>query len=653
MKWLLAVLLFVALLPASLHAQEPGYIAFISDRDGNPELYLIAADGSGLTRLTFTPLADGDAAWSPDGTMLVFTTETTSGSELVVLDVASGASQQITSLGAMISHPVWSPDGSFIAFAANPSGNNDIHTIAPDGLDLANWTNDPASDTWPTWSPDGLKLAFQSDRDGDLELYQLDLTSADVTRLTDSPGPDQYPIWSPADNRILFISERNRNADIFVIDLEGNELLQLSDTPFDDTSPVWSPDGDLIVYIGSPKVNTTELFTVNADGTNSRQRTTDGMKAADPGWSPDGEWITYASNRGGGYDIYALHAGGEGWIALTDLPTSDETRPLWGSFVPSVAALPTPTVAPTLTPQATAEPPTPSATLPPTLPPSPTSTATSAPLPTQTPLPAPDLLLIYDANVPWFELINVSPHSLNLTGLRFEGNGHTVDGSLWEQSNPSLILEWFQNGACLGLWALGITEPPLPAECSTRLAWWSSDNALFWTGGTFTVSYYDVPVAVCKSVDGRCPINLSAGTSDDTATPSGKIPTPVDGSGDVLLIYDPAAPSLYLINVSERLLDLTPLRFTGNEVVVDASIWQEAGMSSDLSSFDSRGCLGLWGLSIEQAPVPLACRFRHGWWTSDEIVFWTGDTFTVLYGDNPLAVCETNAGNCMFNLPEG
>jgi hypothetical protein len=63
--------------------------------------------------------------------------------------------------------------------------------------------------------------------------------------------------------------------------------------------------------------------------------------------------------------------------------------------------------------------------------------------------------------------------------------------------------------------------------------------------------------------------------------------------------------------------------------------------------------MGLWGLGVDQVPVPGECHFRHGWWSSDKVVFWTGNTFTVLYNGDPLTICESNAGRCTFNVPEG
>ncbi|MBN1964881.1 MAG: PD40 domain-containing protein, partial [Anaerolineae bacterium] len=555
----------------------------------------------------------------------------------------------LTSFGGQIGHPAWSPDGSRIAFAATRAGDSDVYLIAPDGSGLLNLSSYPANDAWPSWSPDGQRIAFQSDRDGDLELYAIPVTGGIATRLTTSPGADRQPCFSPDGSRIAFVSSRTGNADVFVIDSGGTNAVQLSNTPYDDGPPAWSPDGTTLAYAGRLQPTVAELFTVRADGTDLRQRTSDGMQVSDPVWSPDGAWIAYASNRGGTFDLYVLSTTGAGWAALIDLPVSDETEPRWVD--PDAA----PVIAAGGAAGGAVLPPPPSVT--PNIPPPPTITpyipppTTVAP-PTVTPTLIPDLVLVYQMFPATFDLVNVSGRPLDLTGLVFQGNMRTIDSSVWLRGGAiSSDLAAFVGDGCLGLWGLGVPVPPLPPGCRWRHAWWESDNVVFWTVRTFNVIYNGVPVAVCQSSVGRCEVSLMNRVAVlPTAQPPVQPPAITSG-GDLLLIYNAALPSFDLVNVSGRTLNIAGVGFTGNGRQVDASAWLKGGISSDLGSFAVDGCLGLWGLGVPVQPLPAECRWRHGWWESDNVVFWTSGTFSVTFNGVPVATCDSSAGRCAVDLP--
>jgi type II secretory pathway pseudopilin PulG len=128
---------------------QAGRIAFISDRDGNDEIYVMNADGSGVTRLTNNPAYDG---W-----------------------------------------PAWSPDGRRIAFASNRDGNPEIYVMNADGSGVTRLTNNPADDWAPSWSPDGRRIIFVSNRDGNYEIYVMNSDGSGVTRLTNNPARDVWP----------------------------------------------------------------------------------------------------------------------------------------------------------------------------------------------------------------------------------------------------------------------------------------------------------------------------------------------------------------------------------------------------------------------------------------------------------------------------
>jgi dipeptidyl aminopeptidase/acylaminoacyl peptidase len=115
---LLAVSLFLVGLPATATVSgENGKIAFVSDRDGNPEIYVMEADGSEVTLLT----SGEDPAWSPDGTRIALSRDgaifirSLSGGETRITD-PSTATHPTWARTFLDRYPAWSPDGSSIAF---------------------------------------------------------------------------------------------------------------------------------------------------------------------------------------------------------------------------------------------------------------------------------------------------------------------------------------------------------------------------------------------------------------------------------------------------------------------------------------------------------------------------------------------------------
>ncbi len=114
------------------HAQNgpKGQIAFVSNRDGNEEIYVMYTDGSHQTNLTNNKARD--------------------------------------------TTPVWSPDGRKIAFVSTRDSNEEIYVMNSDGSGIKNLTRNPALDWCPAWSPDGHKLAFASGRSGTGDIYVMD-----------------------------------------------------------------------------------------------------------------------------------------------------------------------------------------------------------------------------------------------------------------------------------------------------------------------------------------------------------------------------------------------------------------------------------------------------------------------------------------------
>lgn len=254
-----------------------GLIAFYSDRDGNPEIYTIKADGSGLVRLTNDPAFDDSPAISPDGSQIVFLTARHDPTprfpnlmyEIYLMNIDGSNSRRLTYTDAAEDHPAWSPDGSKIIFDADydQDGFFEIYTMNMDGTDLTRLTFNTANDQFADWSPDGMQIAFSSDRNGNWDIFLMEADGSNQQPITNSPDWELFPAWSPSGDQIAFVGllPHSRNTDIFIMNADGSSVQQLTDTTGFDESPDWSPDGSQIIF-QTQRNGDFDLFLMKTDG---------------------------------------------------------------------------------------------------------------------------------------------------------------------------------------------------------------------------------------------------------------------------------------------------------------------------------------------------------------------------------------------------
>jgi dipeptidyl aminopeptidase/acylaminoacyl peptidase len=179
-------------------------IAFMSERDGNPEIYVMNSDGSGQRRLTHDPAVDADPAFSRDGTRLAFTSMRDGNPEIYVMADDGSAQTRLTFDPAADQQADWSPDGTRIAFESTRHGNHEIYTMNPDGGAVTRLTFSSEFAADPSWHPDGASIAFVSGPSGALNIFTLRPGTAGRTQLTDGLSDVHHPAWSPDGQQIAF-----------------------------------------------------------------------------------------------------------------------------------------------------------------------------------------------------------------------------------------------------------------------------------------------------------------------------------------------------------------------------------------------------------------------------------------------------------------
>ncbi|MAF09034.1 hypothetical protein CMK11_01160, partial [Candidatus Poribacteria bacterium] len=260
-------------------------IAFYSTRDGNTEVYKMAPDGSGETRLTDEPGSDERPRWHPEGQSITFGSNRAVGGsfDIFVMGADGSGPTDLTNDPSSDQLPSWSPDGTRIAFQSTRAGENQLFVMDADGSNVVNLSGGLHAG-WPDWSPDGSKIAFSSDRNGSDQLYVMDANGSGIAQLTDSAGGNYHPAWSPDGSRITFYSDRTGMPEVYVISADGSNLVNITNDAGVDTSPSWAPDGTRIIF-ESNRSGVERVYTSLPDGSDL-QVLTASSQGGQPSWSP-------------------------------------------------------------------------------------------------------------------------------------------------------------------------------------------------------------------------------------------------------------------------------------------------------------------------------------------------------------------------------
>jgi TolB protein len=128
-----------------------GQIAFTSDRSGNPMIYIMNGDGTNERRLTFVGEYNESAAWSPNGSRLAYVSRSGIHFDIYVVEMDTGVTRRLTQSERSNENPCWSPDSRHIAFASNRTGKYQIWSMLYDGTKLRQLTRD-GNNTSPSWA---------------------------------------------------------------------------------------------------------------------------------------------------------------------------------------------------------------------------------------------------------------------------------------------------------------------------------------------------------------------------------------------------------------------------------------------------------------------------------------------------------------------
>jgi dipeptidyl aminopeptidase/acylaminoacyl peptidase len=302
-------------------------IAFISDRSGTSQIWMMDADGANPRQVTSLATGAGGVLYSPDGKNLVFTSEVfpecgadnacntqrldaeknskvnariyttllyrhwtqwqgARRSHLLVTPVSGGEAKDITpgnrdvppfSLGGPDDYAI-SPDGAEVVYAAISddvpaiSTNSDLYVVPISGGEPAKITLNPGADNSPAYSPDGKYLAwrtqlrpgYESDR---WRLVTLERATGKLTSLTE--GTDRWVTgftWSPDSARLFFTLEDRGRQGVQMVPVTGGgaRTIVSGSSTIDDID--LTPDGKTLVYLGQSGSRPNEIYSAQSGG---------------------------------------------------------------------------------------------------------------------------------------------------------------------------------------------------------------------------------------------------------------------------------------------------------------------------------------------------------------------------------------------------
>jgi TolB protein len=273
---------------------EPFTTDTISNIDLGDEVYVGLFVGSHNSDILETGVFSNVRITVPFNGVSDQNTEMTLGSNLEILEVASGKRDIIYTVPYSIQAPNWMPDGRSLVF-------NDYKGLLY-RFDLAAKVISPINTGTVTRnnndhviSFDGSMLGLSSNVEslGGSIIYTVPIGGGTPKQITPK-GPSYMHGWSPDGNSLVFCAERNGEFDVYKIPAVGGKEIRLTDTKGLDDGPEYTPDGKYI-YFNSVRSGSMQIWRMKPDGRDQEQVTNDGFNNWFAHISPDGKWIVFIS----------------------------------------------------------------------------------------------------------------------------------------------------------------------------------------------------------------------------------------------------------------------------------------------------------------------------------------------------------------------
>jgi TolB protein len=170
-------------------------LAFVQmDRRGNSDIMTLDLATGRARRLTDGNGINTEPSWNPNGNQLAFTSDREGGPQVFLMQDDGSNLRRLTSEGSYNASPSWSPNGAMVAYVSRFEGKFDLFIYKLGEGKAYQITTGVSTSESPAWSPDERRLVFTSNRFGSSQLFTTDLSGRQILRLTELGGC-QSPRW--------------------------------------------------------------------------------------------------------------------------------------------------------------------------------------------------------------------------------------------------------------------------------------------------------------------------------------------------------------------------------------------------------------------------------------------------------------------------
>ena len=289
------MVLFIALLSTlSVWSAE---VLYLSNADGDLELYVSNVDTGKTRQLTHNELDDNQASWSPNGEWIVYTGRVGADLEIFLISSDGKKTNRLTHHETGIDYaPHWSSDGNKIVYISQSKKNYALHIFDVKKNSTTVVVESELELKSPKWSPNNEVISYVSAQGKASHLHSVNVASKKQTALTNYDKEQQLNYsWSPNSAEIVFCARRDKIIDIYSLDLKSNTEKRLTNLYTLDTEPAFSPDGSQLLFLSArnDKVRR-QLFIGDTTLKKIDVITPKSTEVLDPSWSNSGNQVAFS-----------------------------------------------------------------------------------------------------------------------------------------------------------------------------------------------------------------------------------------------------------------------------------------------------------------------------------------------------------------------